>query len=186
MEATQKSQREYARIDVCLNVCFRQLEADEELERIEQTLLAKPSVWGPPGETELWKLADSANTGAEGLIAKALLALSAQIERLNRAASNPDGPMELGEIIELSCGGARFSTRSLLARGSRLLLSFMGDDPEVPPVRVLAEVVHLQTGPDGYYGLAFRAIHPADKERLTRYIYSLQRRQLRRASRDRT
>ncbi len=186
MESTEKSEREYARIDVRMNVRLRLLESDGEAERLGEQLLEKPSVWGPPGETELWKLADSPKTGSDGLMAKALLALAAQIERLNRVTQNIDGPMEIAEIVELSCGGARLLTDVMLVRGGKILLSFMGDDPEVPPVRLVAEVRHLKSGPDGYYGLAFTAVHPADKERLTRFIYHLQRRQLRRAARERS
>lgn len=186
MQTTEESQRAYARVAIKLSVRFRVLESEDEAEQFGQSLIETPSVWGPPGESELWKLADSPSTGADGLVARALLALAAQIERLNRELLNADGPMEVGEIAELSCGGARFSTRLLLKNGQLLLLSLMGDDPDVPPVRCLAEVVHHEGRQDGQYGLAFKAIHPTDKERLTRFIYGLQRRELRRASRERS
>jgi len=182
MGTTEVNERQYARFAVCLNARFRCFDSAEEAEGIEETLLAAPSVWAPPGESELWKLADSQQSGASGLLAKAVLDISAQIERLNRSVLDPDGPMQVGEIHEISCGGARFSSQQLLKPGSLMLLSPMDDENEAPPVRILAEVIHLEGGPAGQHGIVFKAMHPTDKKRLTRYIYGLQRRQLRRAS----
>lgn len=126
MDTTEKREREYARVAVTLNVRFRPVESDDEAEGIAEALSKTPSVWAPPGESELWKLADSPTSGSDGLLATAILALTAQVERLNRQLLDTGGPMEIGEISDLSCGGARFSTKLMLSKGSRLLLSLVG------------------------------------------------------------
>lgn len=185
MEQAQINEREFARFAVRLRARFRVVENDEELETLSERLLETPSVWAPEGESELWKLADSPGSGPDGLLARAILDIARQVERLNGRLMDDAGPMSVGSVVQLSGGGIRFSTSTLLKAGDRVDLRLMDDESEAPPIRILGEVVHVEGTPPAHYGLAFKTIHPVDRERLMRYIYHVQRRELRRATRDR-
>lgn len=174
-------QREFARISVQLDTRFRVVEADA-VELLEAQLAEAPSVWAPEGERALVDLASSTGTGNDALIAKAILDITRQIRRLRTSVRNPGGPMEVGLLSQVSGGGARLETSLPLDAGVCLDLRLLDDESEPPPVRALAEVIHGVGLPPGAYGLKFRAMHRSDTERLIRYIYRIQRRELRRAS----
>jgi hypothetical protein len=184
MEQEYRDERQHARIEVRLRARFTVLDRNEA-EILEERILEAPSVWSPEGENELTKMADSGQSGPEGLLARAILDLSHQIGRLSHHLLTAIGPAEMGTISQISGGGAQFSTQYLLEEGSLLDIRLVDDELEAPPVRAIAEVVHVRGAPPSRYGIAFKTIHPVDNERLIRYIYQVQRRQLRQASLER-
>ena len=180
MASTQINEREFARLEVQLRARFRVVESDEDLEALTADVLRRPSVWGLEGESELWHVADSPQSGPQGLLARAVLDLARQVQRVSGQVLDESGPMNVGSVVQLSGGGIRFATSALFSNGTILLLRLMDERMEAPPVRALAEVAHVEGEAAARYGLAFTTIHPADRERLIRYIYQLQRRALRR------
>lgn len=182
MEREAGNQREFARVPVRLAARFRVVRG-EEAEALEARLLDAPSVWAPPGEAELLKLAGGGGSGSEGVLARAILDVGHHVARLTHRVLVATGPTAVGEFLQLSGGGGLMATDEALAEGARLDLRLADEDPEAPPLRVLAEVVRGQRRSAGNYPLRFVAIHPTDQERLIRFVHSLQRRQLRRASR---
>ena len=181
MESNPVNEREFARFDVEVRVRFS-IVSEESAAEVERKLLDAPSVWNVQGEGELLKLASGAGSGTEGALAGALLDIARQVGRLTHRLLDSSGPMEVGTFTQLAENGARFATHMLLDPGALLDIRMMSDDADVPPVRLLAEVRHVQGGAPARYGLCFRAIHPRDRERLIRYLYEIQRRELRRAS----
>jgi hypothetical protein len=175
-----KNEREWARVQVKVRARFKVID-EQEAARLEREILARPSVWGPSGEAGLRELAGSAAAGPSPLLAQALLEISRQVVRLQARFGDSGGPMETAEVGELSGGGGNLATPLLLRRGDRLELRFEDDDDDAPPVRALASVVHEGGPPPGRYGFHFDAIHSADRDRLIRFIYQVQRRALRTA-----
>ena len=184
MSSTQINEREFARLEAHLQARFRVIESETELATLVADVLKAPSVWGAEGESELRHLADSPQSGAPGLLARALLDVARQVQRMSGRLLDEGGPMNVGTVDQISGGGVRFATSALLKRGSLLLLRLMDDRLEAPPVRVIAEVAHAGGPAPARYGLAFTTIHPADRNRLIRYVYQLQRRELRHGGAD--
>jgi hypothetical protein len=178
-------EREFARTTVRLDTRFRVVEGPS-IEALRNKLAEAPSVWAPEGERALVDLAQSTSTGNDALLARAILDLIRQFRRLRTSVRDPGGPMEVGLLTQLSGGGARLETTLELDPGACLDMRLLDDETEPPPVRVLAEVIHGVGLPYGAYGVAFRAIHPSDRDRLVRYTYRLQRRELRRAGNHKT
>jgi hypothetical protein len=171
--------REFARIPVRIPARFKILSA-EEIETLRETILDAPSVWALDGESTLRNLAASTQAGAEGILARAMLELSTQMARLTYRVLHSGGPMEPATLVQLSGGGARIECHPLLERGTRLQLRLEDHESGNPPVQVLAQVVHAEGSSPGRYGIKFETVHPADQERLIRFIYRLQRKELRR------
>jgi len=174
MTTKSAQDRRYARVRARLRARFRVIDS-MSAATLEEELLAAASVWSPRGESELVKLAG----GPEGLMATAILDISRQIQRLSYRILDSDGPMEVGELDELSGGGAKLRSKAIFEKGTLLDMRLVDEDPEAPPIHMLAEVIHVRGGPPAVYGICFRGIHPLDKERLIRFIYGLQRRELR-------
>jgi c-di-GMP-binding flagellar brake protein YcgR len=87
--------------------------------------------------------------------------------------------MEPARIVQLSGSGCRISSPLMLDLGTRLEVQVEDDDSGAPPVRLVGKIVHAAGPPEGRYGLRFDGIHPADQERLIRYVYQVQRKELR-------
>jgi hypothetical protein len=181
MQTEQIEERQHARVKVRLGARFTLLDR-EQAEELEEQLLEKPSVWTLSSENELMKLADGSQSGDEALLAGAILDLCRQVERLGHRQYEAVGPSEVGTVVQLSGGGMLFSTQYHMKEGDLLDIRLLDETMEAPPIRALAEIVHQRGAPPNRYGLRFNTIHPLDKERLIRYIYQLQRRELRRAS----
>lgn len=181
MRTEEKNQREFGRFAVQLQARFRVIEAADEIEALAEKVRAATEIWSPEGESELRKLADGPLSGSEGALARAILSLGRQVERLTHRLMDDGGPMEVGNIVELSGGGALFVTGAVLDPGSVLDFRVVDDEGDAPPMRVLARVVHISGPPPRQYGLRFEEIHPVDRERLIRYVYQIQRRELRKA-----
>jgi hypothetical protein len=175
-----KNEREWARVQVKVRARFKVID-EQEAARLEREILARPSVWAPSGEAGLRELAGSAAGGPSPMLAQALLEISRQVVRLQARLGDSEGPMEPAEVGELSGGGGQLATPLLLHRGDRLELWFEDDDDDAPPVRARASVVHEGGPSPGRFGFHFDAIHPADRDRLIRFIYQVQRRALRTA-----
>jgi hypothetical protein len=176
--------REFARVALDLRVRFRVLD-DLGADRLAERLREAPSVWAPEDEGELLKIAVRGGAGAEATLARAILGLSTQIVRLNQRVFEEAGPAEPGRLEQLSGGGGLLASGATLAPGSRLDLRLADDDPEAPPIRLLAEIVRLEPISGHLHAFRIAAIHTADRERLIRYLHGVQRRALRQASRER-
>ena len=178
---SESNRRQFARIRVRLGARYR-IVAGQEAEDLERELLEAPSVWAPEGESELLKLATRSGSGSDGLLAQAILDVSRQIGKLSHHILDRGGPAAFAEFHQLSGSGGLLSTHAALSEATRLDLRLSGDDIEAPPVRIVAEVLRGQPAATDDFPLRFRSIHPTDQERLIRFIHSLQRRKLRRAS----
>ena len=170
--------RKLARVAVDLKARFRVLDPTEH-DAVRRRLMNAPSVWAPSDEASLLSLAASGASGTEALLARGLLDVCDQVRRLSYRVLASVGPMEAGQVVQVSGSGCQMSTRILLRPSTCLELQIEDDDDGVPPVRVVAEVVHAEGPAGGRYGLRFNSIHPTDQERLIRYLYRMQRRTLR-------
>ncbi len=183
MEPDPASEREFARIPVELAARIRLLESDGEAQVLARELQERPSVWSVQEETELQRLATSSASAPEAVLARALLEVAAQLQRLRYRVLRPGPPMEPARVTEISGSGLRLSTERLLQPGTRLEIQLEDDENGAPPLRLLGEVVHASGRAPAFYGVRFVAAHPADARRLLRFIYEIQRRALRGAGR---
>jgi len=177
-DATSRSDREFARIPVELGARFRVLD-EQAFKGLSKKLLTHASVWAPSEEKSLIDLATAGRSQPNGMLARAILDISAQVQRLSYRVLEPDVAMERAELAELSAKGCRLGSPLMLERGSLLEMRILDDGTGVPPVRVGAEVVHTDGAAPARYGVRFVIAHPTDIERLIRYIYQRQRETLR-------
>lgn len=176
---TQHS-REFARLDARLEARLREI-GPEEAAALETRLGESPTVWALENETVLENMAAGVRSGNDAVLAESILELAKRLGQFRNRESDPGGPMGVATVIQLSGGGALLETHHLLSVGARVELRLIDDGSGVPPLQILAEVVHATDETPPTAGLRFEAVHPLDRERLVRFLYLLQRRELRRA-----
>jgi len=179
-----RAERQYARIEVDFGSRLRPLDEDE-LESAMVGLAAAPSVWSPSGESGLRDLVGSAAGTSEALLAQAVLDLTEQIVHLRSGLAQRDEPASYpARLLELSGGGGRLRTDLPLQSGETLELRIDDEPDGPPPVRCVIEVVRPVDDTPRCYGFRFHTMHPRDKDRMIRLIYSLQRMTIRRSHGD--
>jgi hypothetical protein len=179
MESTTvRGRREFARIPVRIAARLKILEPSEA-EELRRELLENPSVWSPPGEPALRELASGSRSDETALLSQAILDLCERLQVLDHRVAGAARPMEAVRLVQLSGSGAQLHSRRRIAPGTLLELQLDDDGSGVPPLRILAEVVHARGEGGSVYGVRFAAIHPIDSERLIRYVYRIQRQTLR-------
>ncbi len=176
--AREEVRREFARIPVQLRVRFRIVE-DTEAGALSEEIVERPSVWAPAGEAALRDIASGTTSGKDGLLSQAILELASQVVRLQALVLDGAGPMQAGLVVQLSGGGGQLAAELPLRVGARIELRFADEETGAPPVRAIAEIVHEHADAPARYGFRFSAIHPQDQDRLIRFLYRIQRQQLR-------
>jgi hypothetical protein len=173
--APPSTDREFARIDVRIRARMQPLD-DARAALLAKALLERPSVWTPTGLAVLRDLASGSAPGPSTTLAQAVLETTVEIARLASRQENGTSALHEATIVQLSGGGGRLATPFPLDVDDRIELSFDDDDPEIPPVRALARVVHRH---EDSIGFSSEVLHPRDQELVVRAIYGLQRRSLR-------
>jgi hypothetical protein len=169
--------REFARIDVELRARVQPLDA-VRAARLAAEAAERPSVWAPASLAALRDLAAGSAPGPSATLAQAILEIAGEVARLRARAADGPSPVQEATIVQLSGGGGRLLCAFPLAIDDLIELRLDDDDPAVPPLRVLARVVHRADDGSGV-GFAFEALHPRDHDLVMRLIYGLQRRSLR-------
>lgn len=165
--------REFVRVIVKIPVHFRAV-TREETETLEREFLSRPAGWGLNEEGALRDLAISPSGGSEGILARAILEITAQVGRLTGETEASDGPRQVGELVDLSGGGGLLQTETTLASGDFLDIRFTYED-KAPPLRALVEILLQRTTHSEGYAFRFHTIHRLDQERLIRHVYDIQR-----------
>jgi hypothetical protein len=169
--------REFARVQVRIRARCRVLD-ERSAPIFRDRIESFPTVWAPRSEGALRDLATNQSSARDGWLAQAILDVADRLVRLESTIAAADTPGSEGWIVELSGGGGRLEIGAVYERGTMLLVSFQGED-DAPPLQVIAEIVHIVPQPPPAYGFRFASIHEADRERLIRYLYGVQRRALR-------
>lgn len=167
-----KPEREFARIAVAFQASI--LPVDEDLDARRELILRAPSVWSPSNENALREMVAGDSGEANSRLAQAILDLSAQLVRLQTRMEAGGRAMTDVRVIEISGGGGQIEAPLPLQVGDRLEMRFDTTDEAVPPIRALIEILHTK-GEGQAFGFRFDALHPADQDRLIRWIYQLQR-----------
>lgn len=182
-EIDPRTQREFARIRVSLRARYQAVNPSRA-EEIRDVILQQPSVWAPSVESALRDMATSGAAGSEGVLSRAILELADQVVHLKSLLGESGGPMRPVEVSELSGGGGALILDAVPEQGALMDVRLHDVAEQPPPVRFLAEVVHIQKDNPLRCGIKFVAIHPQDQDRLIRYVYQVQRRALRGSQKD--
>jgi len=180
--------RLFARVKERLPVRLRTLSVEDAAE-LSKRICVAPTAGEPTAATGE---VEESPTWEHAALAAILLRLG-QIERKVQriavtvgAADETDGEWVKGETVDISGGGLAVRTMNAPTEGTHIEVDLppLGDPPaQIHAVGRVVYVLH----PNGVnaalglhqLGIAFTAIHDADREQIVRYTFRLQRAQLR-------
>jgi hypothetical protein len=180
--------RLFARVKERLPIRLRTLTVEDAAE-LSRRLCVTPTSSEPTAATGEVEESPSWEHAALSAILQRLDRLERKVQRIAAtvgAVDEADGEWVMGETANLSGGGLAVRAPSAPTEGTHIEidLSLPGDPPA--QIRAVGRVVYA-LHPNGVnvplglhqLGIAFTAIHDADRELIVRYTFRLQRAQLR-------